>query len=321
MIGITLGDPNGVGPEILLKSIVKNKISGPVVAIGDYTVLNQASVVLGYNVPVRKIGSIEDHREGFLNVLDLNILKADELTPGQVSKKGGRASLEYITKATRLALDGKIEGIVTLPVNKEAIRLVDSNFSGHTGHIAALCAVSDYTMMLVSDKLIVTHVSTHVSLREAIEMVKKDRILTVIRLTYRTVQKLRKSARIAVAALNPHAGEGGAFGDEEIREIAPAVKMAREEGLDVAGPLPPDTLFYQAVDGRYDAVVCMYHDQGHIPLKLLEFDRAINVTLGLPVIRTSVDHGTAYDIAYQGKASITSFVNAYNLALEMKKSI
>ena len=172
-------------------------------------------------------------------------------------------------------------------------------------------------MMLVSDKLIVTHVSTHLSLREAIDRVKKDRILDVIRLTHNATVKLRPQARIALAGLNPHAGENGAFGREEIDEIGPAVLEARKNGYEVFGPVPPDTVFHQAVNGNYDAVVCMYHDQGHIPLKMLDFEGGVNVTLGLPFTRTSVDHGTAYDIAYKGFASLTSFCQAYNLALEL----
>ena len=171
--------------------------------------------------------------------------------------------------------------------------------------------------MLVSNKLIVTHVSTHVSLRQAIENVRKEKILEVIRLTDTALRKLGKRSKIAVAGLNPHAGENNSFGTEDSREIAPAVNKARDEGIDVTGPLAADTVFYMANKGNFDAVVCMYHDQGHIPIKLLDFESAVNITLGLPIIRTSVDHGTAFDIAYQGLASTTSFCNAYELAKKL----
>ncbi len=314
MIGITLGDPNGIGPEILLRAYLENKIGRDYCAIGDFNVIQFCNKYLNLNVSLNKMKIHSDFKEGFLNILDIGTLSEKEITIGQVATKGGYASLKYIEKATELALNGIISAIVTLPINKEAVRLVKKNFKGHTDFIAALCQVKNYTMMLVSDSLIVTHVSMHVSLTEALAQVKSQRIIEVIRLTHQAVGKLRSGICLAVAGLNPHAGEHGAFGTEEISEIEPAVKSARSEGMDVHGPVPPDTVFYQAVNGKYDAVVCMYHDQGHIPLKLLAFDTAVNVTLGLPIIRTSVDHGTAFDIAYQGKASILSFCNAVDLA-------
>jgi len=314
MIGITLGDPNGVGPEILLRAYDKKKIMKDYFAIGDFEVVQFCNKYLNVNAPINKMKIHSDFKEGFLNILDIGILSEKEITIGQVAAKGGYASLKYIQKATELALDGIISAIVTLPIHKEAVRMIKNDFRGHTDFIAELCRVKNYTMMLVSDSLIVTHVSMHVSLKEALEQIITRRILEVIRLTHDAVINLKSRACLAVAGLNPHAGEHGAFGNEEIREIEPAVILARSEGMDVHGPIPPDTVFYQAVHEIYDAVVCMYHDQGHIPLKLLAFDTAVNVTLGLPIIRTSVDHGTAFDIAYQGKASIKSFCNALNLA-------
>jgi 4-hydroxythreonine-4-phosphate dehydrogenase len=208
--------------------------------------------------------------------------------------------------------------VVTLPVNKEATRLSTPEFTGHTELIAQICGVPDVTIMLVSPKLIVTHVSTHCSLREAIERAKRPRVLRIIELTCEAVSRLRRNPRIAVAGLNPHAGENGSFGREEIDEIEPAVAEARSKGLPVEGPVPPDTVFYMAVSrGRYDAVVCMYHDQGHIPSKLLDFEGGVNMTLGLPIIRTSVDHGTAFDIAWKGIASTTSLIAAFDLAVKL----
>ncbi len=317
MIGITSGDPNGVGPEILLRAYQGEKLPYPFFTIGNYEILKYCSNHLRLDIPIYKMSSSSDIQHGYLNVLDAGILSEKDLSIGKISMKGGEASLRYIDKAVELAIKGDIEAMVTLPVNKEAIRLVNKNFRGHTDHIAALCNVNNYSMMLVSDKLIVSHVSMHVSLKEALDHVVKDRIIDVIRLTHDAVRKLRPRIRIAVAGLNPHAGEHGAFGTEEISDIKPAVLTAVSEGMDVCGPIPPDTVFYQASQGKFDAVVCMYHDQGHIPLKLLDFENAVNVTLGLQIIRTSVDHGTAFDIAYKGKASIHSFCNAFNLAQQL----
>jgi len=202
-------------------------------------------------------------------------------------------------------------------MNKEATRLSDETFTGHTELIAKICGQDKYTMMLASDKLTVTHVNTHVSMEQAIRNVKKEKVYDVIKLTYDALKRFIQEPKIAVAGLNPHAGEGGSFGREDIDEIAPAVEKAKSEGMNVEGPLPPDTVFLKAYKKQYDAVVCMYHDQGHIPMKLLDFEGGVNVTLGLKVIRTSVDHGTAFDIAYKGIASTRSFVEAYNFAVKL----
>jgi 4-hydroxythreonine-4-phosphate dehydrogenase len=210
--------------------------------------------------------------------------------------------------------------MVTLPMNKEATRLSDPGFTGHTELIGQICGVRDVTIMLASDQLIVTHVSTHCSLAQAIALVKRERIETILRLTCEAVGRMKENPRVAVAGLNPHAGENGLFGGEEEREIRPAVEWARSQGMPVEGPFPPDTLFYLAVRKRkYDAIVCMYHDQGHIPLKLLDFEGGVNVTLGLPIVRTSVDHGTAFDIAGKGVASTASFLKALALAARLSR--
>ncbi|MBS0001238.1 MAG: 4-hydroxythreonine-4-phosphate dehydrogenase PdxA [Cyclobacteriaceae bacterium] len=320
MIGITLGDPNGVGPEILLRTFLEKGLPCDCLAIGDYGIIRFCNDHLDLRVPLNRMKTPGDHRKGHLNIMDPGIIQEKDLTIGEISEKGGFAGLRYVEIATEMALTGTIEAIVTLPIHKEAVRMVKPDFRGHTDLIAELCQVKNFTMMLVADMLIVTHISMHVSMREALDRIRTGHILEVIRLTHQAVGQLRSQARLAVAGLNPHAGEHGAFGDEEILEIGPAVVQARAEGMDVHGPLPPDTLFYQAVQGKYDAVVCMYHDQGHIPLKLLAFDDAVNVTLGLPVVRTSVDHGTAFDIAYQGKASLQSFYNAMVLAGKLSQA-
>jgi 4-hydroxythreonine-4-phosphate dehydrogenase len=248
------------------------------------------------------------------------MMAANDVTPGELSAKSGAAARAYVVSATKAALAGEIAAMVTLPMNKEATQLTDPIFCGHTELIGELCGVKDVTIMLASDQLIVTHVSTHMSLQSAIHAAKKERICTILQMTCDAVKRLIPNPRIAVAGLNPHAGENGLFGREEIEEIIPAVEWARGEGLPVEGPHPPDTLFYMAVrKKRFDAIVCMYHDQGHIPLKLLDFEAGVNVALGLPIIRTSVDHGTAFDIAGKGLASTVSLLRALDFAVKLHR--
>ncbi|MBM3786766.1 MAG: 4-hydroxythreonine-4-phosphate dehydrogenase PdxA, partial [Acidobacteria bacterium] len=240
------------------------------------------------------------------------------VTPGRISAESGAAAREYVVRATRAALAGDIAAMVTLPMNKEATQLTDPRFTGHTELIGELCGSDDVTIMLASEDLIATHVSTHCSLRQAIERCKQPRIRTIIELTWHAVERLRPGQKVAVAGLNPHAGENGLFGTEEIDEIRPAVEWARTQGWNVEGPFPPDTLFYMAVRRKqFGAVVCMYHDQGHIPSKLLDFEGGVNIALGLPIVRTSVDHGTAFDIAWKGQASTTSLEAAIQMAARL----
>lgn len=317
MIGISIGDANGVGPEILLRAYKEDKLSDDFMAIGDFVVLDYCNTYLNLKVPLHKMNGIDDVVHGFLNIYDAGILSEEDITIGQISERTGYASLKYVETGTQLALQKHIDALVTLPINKEAIRAAVSDFSGHTGYIASLCNTTNYTMMLLSEKLIVTHVSTHVSLLQAIKNVQKQRIVNVIRLTDSALKKLGKKSVIAVAGLNPHAGENNSFGNEDTNEISPAVQIAIKEGINATGPIAADTVFYQAKKGEFEAVVCMYHDQGHIPIKLMDFESAVNVTLGLPVVRTSVDHGTAFNIAYKGIASISSFCNAYDLAKKL----
>lgn len=318
IFGITMGDSSGVGPEILLKAFHNRELRHAVVAFGDLAILAYCNELLKYGVPLRKAASVSDCEAGFLNVVDAGLLRAADLRIGRISAKSGAAAREYVVSAAKAALRGEIAAMVTLPMNKEATQLSDPTFVGHTELIGSLCGVEDVTIMLASDQLMVTHVSTHVSLRSAIERVRKERVAKIIELTCKAVSRLKPGGQVAVAGLNPHAGENGLFGREDIEEIRPAVEWAREQGLPVEGPFPPDTIFYlSARRKRFDAVVCMYHDQGHIPLKLLDFEGGVNVALGLPIIRTSVDHGTAFDIAYQGIASTTSLVRALELAARL----
>jgi 4-hydroxythreonine-4-phosphate dehydrogenase len=315
MIGVTMGDANGVGPEIVLKAWRGGLVSAPFIVYGEMAALEHYNRALALGVPLRRVEGPQGFAPGALNVIDLGLLTAAEVTPGQLSAAAGRAAREVVVRAAQAAMRGEIRAVVTLPVNKQAIQMSDPRFTGHTELLGEVCGAADVTILLASERLMVSHVSTHCSLREAIERVTPKRVRRILELTCEAVLRLKPGARIAVAGLNPHAGEGGAFGDEEIRVIAPAVEWARARGWPVEGPLPPDTLFYLAVHrGRYDAVVCMYHDQGHIPLKLLDFEGGVNVTLGLPIVRTSVDHGTAFDIAGQGVASPASFVAAFRMA-------
>ena len=251
--------------------------------------------------------------------------------PGQLSAATGSAARAYVERATLDALSGAVSGLVTLPMNKEATQLTHPGFVGHTEFIAELCGAQKVTMMLTAAlapaalapagqneparRLAVTHVSTHCSLADAIKRVTPERVLDVVRLTHRTLARFIDQPRVAVCGLNPHAGEHGLFGTEDIDHIAPAIAAARAEGIDATGPHPADTVFHQAVHrGRYDAIVCMYHDQGHGPMKLLAFDSGVNVTIGLPIVRTSVDHGTAFDIAWKGVAFTDSLVHALGFA-------
>lgn len=315
-VGITMGDANGVGPEIVLNAFKKNELPSDVLVIGDYSILDYCNRFLKLEVPLKRIQSSEHLQPQCLNVCDQGLLTPEDLKIGQISESVGSASLAYVKQATQMCLEKKLRALATLPVNKAAIQLRNPDFTGHTGFLAELCGISNYSMMLVSDALIVSHLSTHVSLRKAIELVKKKNILEVIKLTHEVLLKLRQRQRIAVAGLNPHAGENGAFGNEEFEEIIPAIEEARKQGFEIIGPFPPDTIFREA-NKKFDAIVAMYHDQGHIPAKLIDFKGAINVTLGLNITRTSVDHGTAYDIAYQNSAWTDSLRDAVRLAIRL----
>lgn len=317
MIGITMGDPNGVGPELVVRAYASGELGQDVVVIGSSDILRYTRDLLRLDLPIHDVeGSPASLHVGQgLSVIQTGSFTQEHVAPGTLSAEAGVAALSYVEHATRLALDETISAIVTLPVNKEAIAMTRAGFTGHTEFITEMCGGPKTTMMLASDALIVTHVSTHVALAEAVRRVQFDRVCDVIALTHEAVTRLRPHARIAVAGLNPHAGEGGSFGREEIDVILPAIQAMRSQGIDVYGPEPADTVFYNTLEKKkFDAVVCMYHDQGHIPMKSLDFEGGVNVTLGLPIVRTSVDHGTAFDIAYKGVASTRSLVAAYDMA-------
>ncbi len=320
LLGITIGDVCGSGPEIVTKALARPEIQAlcrPLV-IGDAGVLRQAYRITGEPGQVRAVGSVAEatFEPGIMDVLDLKNMDLAKLTYGRVNLMAGKAAYEYVAKAIELALGGDIQAIVTSALNKEALNLAGYHYAGHTEILRELCGVEDVTMMLVSKGLRVTHVSTHVSLREAIERVRRERIVRVAELTHQALLDLRiEKPWLAVAALNPHSSEGGLFGDEEVREITPAVAELCERGWNVTGPVPADSVYWRALQGQFDAVVAMYHDQGHIPIKVLGLFEGVNVTLGLPIIRTSVDHGTNFGKAGKGTADPTSLIEAIKLAV------
>jgi len=311
-----MGDASGVGPEIVLRRAAAGELrDGTVVVYGDVAILRHGASMLGVDVDIRSISSPGDVAPGALHVIDLGLLDAAAHRPGEIDAAAGAAARAYVARATRDALDGSVAAVVTMPMNKEATRLSDPEFVGHTELIAAICGAARTTMMLTNGDLAVTHVSTHCSLREAIERVTTERVLDVIELTAGALRRFLDQPRIAVCGLNPHAGEHGSFGREDIELIAPAIDEALARGIDASGPHPADTVFFQAVHRKqYDGIVCMYHDQGHGPMKLLAFENGVNVTLGLPIVRTSVDHGTAFDIAWKGTAFVESLDHALGYA-------
>ena len=322
-IAITMGDASGVGPELVLRRAAQGAFAeGDVVVFGDAAILRHGAELLGLDVELAVIDAPADVCPGALAVIDVGLLTAADHRPGQLDASSGAAAREYVVRATDAALVGEVAGIVTMPMNKEATQLTDPTFVGHTELIAERCGAESVTMMLTADtpcgSLAVTHVSTHCSLAEAIRRVTTERVLDVIRLTDRALRGFLERPRIAVCGLNPHAGEHGLFGSEDAERIAPAIATAVGEGIDASGPHPADTVFFQAVHrGRHDAIVVMYHDQGHAPMKLLAFDTGVNVTLGLPIIRTSVDHGTAFDIAWTGQAFTDSLDHALAYARKL----
>ncbi|PJG82509.1 4-hydroxythreonine-4-phosphate dehydrogenase PdxA [Caviibacterium pharyngocola] len=322
ILGITMGDAAGIGPEVIIKALEDKRIyelAHPIV-IGDKKIMQRALPIVNSKLTLRAVENLDNFTGefGYIDILDLDNLPAD-LPFAQVDPRAGRAAYEFIEKAVQLTLDGKIHAIVTAPLNKEALHAGGKMFPGHTEILATLSHTKDYSMMLTSEKLNVIHVTTHVQLRKACDLVTKERVATVIDLAEENARMLGfANPRIAVAGLNPHSGENGMFGDEDEKEIVPAIKAAQAKGFNVTGPVPPDTLFHRAANlNEFDMVVVMYHDQGHIPIKLLGFDTGVNVTVGLPFIRTSVDHGTAFPIAGKGIADSRSMTEALYLGAKM----
>ena len=326
ILAISMGDPAGIGPEIIVKALSKPEIYDecrPVVA-ADYGVMQDALRITNSKLTLNKVDRPAEARfqYGCIDVIDMHDVDMSKLEYGKVSAMAGNAAFESVVKVIELAMNGEADATITPPLNKEAMNLAGHHFNGHTEIYATYTNTTEYSMMMAHDNLRVVHVSTHVSLAEACRLVKKERVLSVIKLADKTCRELGiEHPRVAVAGLNPHAGENGMFGREEIEEITPAIEEAQKLGFDATGPYPPDSVFSKARGGGFDIVVAMYHDQGHIPLKVVGFiwdqekkkwnDVAgVNITLGLPIIRSSVDHGTAFGKAGKGTASELSLINA-----------
>lgn len=335
IIGITMGDPASIGPEIAVKALLnKNvyEICRPLL-VGDAAVFQQIIDLLKLDATIHPIRDVKDakFRFGAIDVFDLQNVDLNALQFGEISAMAGNASFEAVKKVIDLALAGEVDATVTGPINKKSINEAGHHFAGHTEIYAHHTGTKKYAMLLVEENIKVIHVSTHVSLRQACDLVKKDRILEVVQLLHDGMQKLGETnLKIGIAGLNPHAGDNGLFGTEDDQEILPAVEEARRRGFDVEGPVPPDTMFAKAATGAYGGVVAMYHDQGHIPFKLSGFKwnaekgqmdsvKGVNITMGLPIIRTSVDHGTAFEIAGKGIASPDAMVLAIESAVQLCK--
>lgn len=320
IIAITMGDPAGIGPEICAKALASGELARTArcLVIGDTKSIRQGLKVAGLkDIELNSIKEVKAARflPKTIDVLDLNNVVFSQIKTGQLSRAAGKAAMEYLEKAAELVQAKEIDAITTAPINKEAIHKAGYRFQGHTEFLAARSRAKDFAMMFVADKLWVMLATTHLPLRLVSKNISKKRILKLIKLADATLTRVRgKRPRIGVAGLNPHAGEGGLFGSEEIKIIRPAVEEAKKQGIDVKGPISPDAIFYLAQSGMFDLVIAMYHDQGLIPLKLLSFNRSVNVTVGLPFVRTSVDHGTGFDIAGKGWANPQSLIEAVKVA-------
>ncbi|WP_413722998.1 D-threonate 4-phosphate dehydrogenase [Sodalis sp. RH23] len=321
-IAVTMGDPAGIGPEIIIKALAEGEFSGaPVVVVGCVSTLRRIlSLRITPPAELKIIARPADARfaPGVINVIDEPLQQPAALVPGQVQPQAGDLAYRCVKHATGLALAGEVHAIATAPLNKEALHAAGHIYPGHTELLAKLTQSRDYAMVLYTDRLKVIHVTTHIALRKFLDTLSRERVETVIQMADTFLRRVGfPHPRIAVAGVNPHAGEHGLFGDEEITVVNPAVAAMRDKGLDVTGACPPDTVFLQTYEGHYDMVVAMYHDQGHIPLKLLGFYDGVNITAGLPFIRTSADHGTAFDIAWTGKAKADSMAIAIKLAMQL----
>jgi len=321
-IAITMGDPCGIGPEVVVKALADPRVysSCRPLVIGNSYAIRQAVKLTGLSLQVNEVNdpATVGNDPGVVDLIDIHNLNPEDITVGQISPACGKAAMEWVTKAGELALAGVVEGLATAPLNKEAASLAGYESIGHMELLQELTGAGTVATMLMAKNLRVVHLTTHRSLRLACDYVKKDRILDFLQLTHDSfVQWGFPRPAIGVAALNPHGSDGGLLGSEEAEEIAPAVAEARERGIDAVGPVPADVVFHQAIQGRYAAVLAMFHDQGHIPVKVYGFEDSITANLGLPFVRTSVDHGTAFDIAGQGIASHTSMLEAIRLAVAL----
>lgn len=319
LIAVPIGDPAGVGPEIVAKSIASREVfeAANCIIIGDKTIMENAIKIVGADLTVRVISEPEegDFCEGVLNLIDLGNVDMARFEFGKVNGMCGKAAYEYIAKSIELANDGKVDAVATTPINKESLRAGNINFIGHTEIFGALTGTEDPLTMFETNGMRVFFLTRHVSLREMLDMITKDRIIDYVKRCTEALKKLGVTeGTMAIAGLNPHSGEHGLFGWEEVNEIMPAIEELKAEGYDVAGPIGADSVFHQAALGRYNSVLSLYHDQGHIATKTLDFEKTIAITNGMPILRTSVDHGTAFDIAGKGIVSAVSMIEAILLA-------
>lgn len=322
IVAITMGDPAGIGPEIIVKALQSEVLKNiKAIVVGSADVLKkQLQMGIFNNVTFNIINKVSDAKfeSGIINIIDVPVEDLATLKPGFVQPQAGDLAYRCVKKATELALNGEVSSIATAPLNKEALHSAGHMYPGHTELLATLTNSKDVAMVLYTDKLKVIHVTTHVSLRKFLDNLNEKRIETVISIADSFLKRIGiKHPKIAVAGVNPHAGEHGLFGDEEIKIVTPAIEHMRAKGIDAIGPCPPDTVFLQAHEGKFDMVVAMYHDQGHIPLKLLGFHDGVNIAAGLPFIRTSADHGTAFDIAWKGIAKPDSMIESIRLAAQL----
>ncbi|GAB6085776.1 4-hydroxythreonine-4-phosphate dehydrogenase PdxA [Alkaliphilus crotonatoxidans] len=319
VIGIPMGDPAGIGPEIVVKALAEpaiHEVSRSLV-IGDKNTLTQAMEICKVKLSINVVqeASEGDYRKGILNLIDLNNVDVKRLEFGKVQAMAGQAAFDYIKRSVEMAMSGEIDVLATTPINKEALKAAKIDYIGHTEILADLTNTADPLTMFEVDKLRVFFLSRHVSLSKACDLVKKERVLDYIQRSYRALERLGiKDGSLAVAGLNPHSGENGLFGREEVDEIVPAIEAAQREGINVVGPVPADSVFYFGLKGKFDAILSLYHDQGHIATKMVDFERTISLTNNMPFLRTSVDHGTAFDIAGTGMASPVSMIEAIKIA-------
>ena len=321
-IAITMGDPCGIGPEVVVKAMADPRVyetCRPLV-VGNVYAMEQAVSLTGATMTVKEATDPTQSgmEPGVIEVVDVHNLNSEDITVGEINPICGKAAMEWVTRAGELAMEGVVDALATAPLNKEAASLAGYKSIGHMELLQDLSNTKLVATMLMAKNLRVVHLSTHRSLSLACELVKKDRILDYLRLTHESFIRYGfEKPRIGTAALNPHGSDGGLLGDEERLEITPAIEAAQSEGIEATGPVPADIVFHQAIQGQYDAVLCMYHDQGHIPVKVYGFEESITANLGLPFVRTSVDHGTAFDIAGQGIASHESMLESIRLAVAL----
>lgn len=319
LIAVPIGDPAGVGPEIVAKSVASEEVfeAADCVIVGDKTIIENAIKIVGVDLTVHVISEAEegDYRKGILNLIDLGNVDMAKFEFGKVNGMCGKAAYEYIAKCIELANEGKVDAVATTPINKESLRARGINYIGHTEIFGALTGTEDPLTMFETNGMRVFFLTRHVSLREMLDMITKDRIIDYVKRCMKALEKLGVTdGTMAIAGLNPHSGEHGLFGWEEVNEIMPAIEELQAEGYQVVGPIGADSVFHQAAQGRYNSVLSLYHDQGHIATKTLDFEKTIAITNGMPILRTSVDHGTAFDIAGKGIVSAVSMIEAILLA-------